>query len=176
MRGKILRCHQWHKRAMMKRLQLEKYHGCWTSRDLSQGWLPWALRGGKQTCGAHRGPPKMTWAMSPPEWWSGSKVLSDFDVLWAEKYNKRSQMVWRMRIHHNEIDKVTGKIRQICQVGRIRNNSRNVGTSWLSKFLGVTLTREKKLTVRSYYCIYFSLCVDLSPWVECNLNERHFGN
>lgn len=106
----------------------------------------------------------------------GSKVLSDFDVLWAEKYNKRSQMVWSMRIHHNEIDKVTGKIRQICQVGRIRNNSRNVGTSWLSKFLGVTLTREKKLTVRSYYCIYFSLCVDLSPWVECNLNERHFGN
>lgn len=54
----------------------------------------------------------------------GSEVLSDFDVLWAENYNKRRQMVWSMRIHYNEIDKVTGKIRQICQGGRIRNNSR----------------------------------------------------
>lgn len=74
----------------------------------------------------------MAWAMSPPEWWPGkylgSEVLSDFDVLWAENYNKRRQMVWSMRIHYNEIDKVTGKIRQICQGGRIRNNSRNVGS------------------------------------------------
>ena len=108
--------YQWCRKEMWARLWLEKHCSCWISRDLYLGWLPWLLQGGtwiQNDClGYSKEAPQWVMLLMDPQRWLGqlqllndqegcwrTKVLSDFDVMRAEKYkgNKGSQMyeMWK---------------------------------------------------------------------------------